>query len=46
MESKGKVSKGDGKDVHHVDFNTANNNSNNLKVLPKSVNRKLMPTAK
>ena len=43
MEKKGKVSKGDGMDVHHVDFNTANNSPKNLKVLPKKVNRQIMP---
>jgi hypothetical protein len=39
MEQAGKVQPGDGKDVHHVDHNTANNTRANLRVVPKSKNR-------
>jgi hypothetical protein len=38
-EKAGKVSKGDGKDVDHVNGNTANESKNNLRVLSKSTNR-------
>ena len=38
---KGKVKKGDGKDVHHEDGNPQNNSEDNLKVLPKSKNRSM-----
>jgi hypothetical protein len=41
MEDKGKVRKGDGKDVHHEDGNPQNNGDSNLKVLPKSKNRSM-----
>lgn len=41
MEDKGKVRKGDGKDVHHADGNPQNNGDSNLKVLPKSKNRSM-----
>lgn len=41
MEDKGKVRKGDGKDVHHEDGNPQNNGDGNLKVLPKSKNRSM-----
>jgi hypothetical protein len=39
MMKKGKVRKGDGKDVHHEDGNPQNNGDSNLKVLSKSKNR-------
>mgnify|MGYP003680074668 FL=1 len=39
MVKAGAVSKGDGKDVHHVDHNTKNTNRNNLRVMSKSRNR-------
>jgi len=42
MERAGKVHKGDGKDVDHIHRNmrgNLSNNSANLRVLPKSVNR-------
>jgi hypothetical protein len=39
MEKRGKVSKGDGKDVHHKDGNPRNNRRSNLKVKDKSDNR-------
>lgn len=39
MESVGKVRKGDGKDVHHRDRNTANQSSKNLSVTSRKKNR-------
>ena len=36
---KGKVRKGDKKDIHHEDGNPKNNSPSNLKVLPRSKNR-------
>lgn len=39
MVKKGKVKKGDGKDVTHRDGNPRNNSSKNLGVLSKSKNR-------
>ena len=39
MVKKGKVKKGDGKDVTHKDGNPRNNGSGNLGVLAKSKNR-------
>lgn len=39
MEKAGKVKKGDGKDVDHVNMNTANNSTKNLKVMAASKNR-------
>ena len=39
MEKKGKVSKGDGKDVDHKNGNPRSNNHKNLKVTSKSANR-------
>jgi len=41
MEDEGKVSKGDGKDVHHEDGNPQNNGDSNLRVLSKSKNRSM-----
>lgn len=38
---KGLVKKGDKKDIHHIDNNPLNNNPNNLKILPRSVNRSI-----
>jgi hypothetical protein len=35
------VRKGDGKDVHHVDGNPLNTASRNIRVLPRSTNRKM-----
>tara|TARA_R110000787_G_scaffold1657_4_gene7102 strand:+ start:1300 stop:1551 length:252 start_codon:yes stop_codon:yes gene_type:complete len=35
----GKVSKGDGKDVHHKDGNPRNNSKKNLSIVKKSSNR-------
>lgn len=39
MEQKGKVRKGDGKDVDHVNHNTSDKSSKNLRVMSKSKNR-------
>lgn len=39
MVDSGSARKGDGKDVHHVDHNTANNSRSNLRVISKSANR-------
>tara|TARA_R110000803_G_scaffold136016_1_gene202950 strand:+ start:78 stop:383 length:306 start_codon:yes stop_codon:yes gene_type:complete len=39
LEANGRVSKGDGKDVHHRDGNPKNNSSSNLAVTSKSSNR-------
>lgn len=41
MEEKGKVRKGDGKDVNHKDGNPQNNSDGNLEVMPKSKNRSM-----
>lgn len=39
----GKVSKGDGKEVDHKNFNPRDNSPSNLRVVSKSVNRKKQP---
>ena len=39
LMKSGKVSKGDGKDVHHKDGNPNNNEKSNLSVTAKSKNR-------
>ena len=39
MEREGKVSKNDGKDVHHKDRNPSNRSAKNLRVMTKSRNR-------
>ena len=39
MEKAGKVHKGDGKDVAHLDNNTAHNSRSNLAVQSKAKNR-------
>tara|TARA_R110000751_G_scaffold162441_1_gene268919 strand:- start:646 stop:903 length:258 start_codon:yes stop_codon:yes gene_type:complete len=44
MKNKGKVSKGDGKDVHHKDGNPKNRKSSNLKVTSKTKNRSFKRT--
>ena len=41
MEKAGKVSKGDGKDVHHVSNNPKNNSRSNLRVISASKNRSM-----
>ena len=44
MEKKGKVRKGDGKDVHHIDGNPKNKKASNLRVVSKSKNRSFKRT--
>jgi hypothetical protein len=44
MMKKGKVKKGDGKDVTHKNGNPRDNSSKNLGVLPKSKNRSFKRT--
>lgn len=39
LEQKGKVHKGDGKDVDHKDHNTKDKSAKNLQVISKSKNR-------
>lgn len=39
LEREGRVSKGDGKDIHHVDGNPHNNSTSNVVVRSKSSNR-------
>ena len=39
MLRKGKVKKGDGKDVHHKDGNPMNSKKSNLKIVRRSKNR-------
>lgn len=41
MEEKGRVHKGDGKDVDHKNGNPKDNSDGNLRVLPKSKNRSM-----
>jgi hypothetical protein len=43
MEVAGRVHKGDGKEVDHKNFNTANNSNSNLRVVSRSVNRRKQP---
>lgn len=40
LEKKGLVKKGDGKDVDHKNGNKDDESEGNLRVLPKSVNRR------
>ena len=42
----GKVSKGDGKDVHHKDHNPRNNSSKNLSVMSSSKNKSMQSKKK
>lgn len=39
MTKTGAVKKGDGKDIHHKDYNTSNNSRRNLAVTSRSYNR-------
>ena len=39
MEAAGKVRKGDGKDVDHINNKTSDNKMGNLRAIPKSKNR-------
>ncbi len=41
LTAQGRVRKGDGMDVDHLDKNTHNNNPSNLRVLRAKVNRSL-----
>ena len=43
MEKKGRVRKGDGKDVDHKDFNPHNNSPSNLRVVSAKTNRERQP---
>lgn len=43
LEKEGKVKKGDGKDVDHKNFNTADNNNKNLHAISVHANRKKNP---
>lgn len=45
MMKQGKVRKGDGKDVHHKNGNTADNSQGNLRVASKSANRSIAKTS-
>lgn len=40
-KKEGKISKGDGNDVHHKDGNPMNNSSGNLTVISKKKNRSM-----
>ena len=46
MEKKGKVSKGDGKDIDHKNGNAKDNSKGNLRVQSKSANRSFPRTKK
>ena len=46
MERKGRVSKGDGKDVDHKNGNPADNSPSNLRIKAKSSNRSFPRDAK
>lgn len=43
MERAGRVSRGDGKEVDHKDFNPENNSSSNLRVVKAKTNREKQP---
>jgi hypothetical protein len=43
MERSGRVSRGDGKEVDHKDFNPENNSSSNLRVVEAKTNREKQP---
>lgn len=45
MIREGKARKGDGKDVAHLDNNTANNSSKNLRMQSKAKNRSFARTS-
>ena len=42
-ERAGRVSKGDGKEIDHKDFNPENNSPSNLRVVSKKTNREKQP---
>lgn len=43
MMKKGRVRKGDGKEVDHKNFNPRDGRANNLRVVSKAVNRRKQP---
>ena len=43
LERSGRVSRGDGKEVDHKDFNPKNNSPSNLRVVDKKTNREKQP---
>lgn len=43
LAKEGKVSKGDGKEVDHKNFNALDNSKKNLQVISKTANRKKQP---
>ena len=43
MQRVGRVSRGDGKEVDHKDFNPENNNSSNLRIVKEKTNREKQP---
>ena len=43
MERTGRVSRGDGKEVDHKDFNPENNSSSNLRIVEAKTNREKQP---
>jgi len=46
MAKAGLVSKGDGKEVDHINMNPMNNSTRNLKILPSTINRRKQPAHK
>ena len=43
MERSGRVSRGDGKEVDHKDYNPENNSSSNLRIVKEKTNREKQP---
>ena len=43
MERAGRVSRGDGKEVDHKDFNPENNSASNLRAVKRKTNREKQP---